>query len=116
MKNSYMLYGDFWDGKPIPEKKPELKKNINVNNSVISLVELLKNNHPEKIEDDFEIVTGIIIDYVPSCVNKTIIEFFLVRLLQMATYYNAQLYCENDEQIIFLSQWILNYYNKKNTA
>lgn len=53
MKNSYMLYGDFWDGKPVPEKKPELKKIINENNFVISLVELLKNNHPEKIEDDF---------------------------------------------------------------
>ncbi len=116
MKSSYLLYGAFWDGMSTPRSAPKiLSAEDSTDMTVLSLKERFEDNAPSQMKDNTSEI-AILIDYFPLNDKKSVVEFYLIRLLQIAEFYNAKLCCDDEVKKGYLSQWITDYYKRKNTA
>ena len=116
MKSSYLLYGAFWDGMPIPKTAPKILKSCDLADmSVLSLKERFEDNTPAQMQDNTSEI-AIMVDYFPSNDKRSVVEFYMLRLLQMAEFYNANLCCDDELKVQYISKCMSEYYKKKNTA
>ena len=116
MKSSYLLYGLFWDGRPTPKTVPEILRSDNMTEmTVLSLKERFEDNTPSQIQD-YTSEIAIMVDYFPLNDKRSVVDFYLIRLLQIVEFYNAKICCDDKTKMEFLVQWVSDYYKKKNTA
>ncbi len=114
MKNSYRLYGVFWDNKPITRRK--LSVNIfddEKNKDAVTLSGILKN---EECSEEYlkEEKQYLFVDYLPYKRYKVVTDYFIRRLMQIAEYYKVrELLCVDVEKAELLEEMIDCYKREK---
>ena len=98
MKNSYKLIGLFWDGKSIPNRKPNVYYEQNYDpNKMIKLSDIL-GLKDEDIESTIasNIFKYLYIDYCPEIPYAILSNFYSKRLLQIANYLDLEITCDSE--------------------
>ncbi len=112
MKRSYKLIGVLWDGKTIPQSKPEIKReNLHSTSStVINLSEIYKMNDKKLMklkETDYD---AIVVDFVPKISIIYMNTFFTKRMLQIVDFFKAGLMCNDEETEKKVNDLLTSFY------
>ena len=111
MKNSYKLVGKYWDGKHIPNIKPNIfKYNKNELDRIKTVSEIFRLKDDELENQKLSEFDFVIVDYIPSINSEVVFRFYTKRLLQIVKYSNSKLVCNDIEKVKKLNEYLDLYY------
>lgn len=114
MKHSYKLYGAYWDHKALPQKIFAVKpvSEASPRAYMISLSDVMKREMPTAVDERGQ-QNSLLIDFIPANRSPVIWNFYLMRLLQIAGYYDAELVCKDEENIIYINDALKDLEKRK---